>query len=65
MACKSGYGGGLTDTVRIADKGGKPEDHGLGFPDYACHGGGEYHPQTVQTVMYTHAAQRFLFGSTG
>jgi len=26
--------------IRIAEKGGKPEDQGLNFPEYACHGGG-------------------------
>lgn len=26
---------------RIAEKGGKPEDQGLNFPEYACHGGGK------------------------
>jgi len=26
--------------IRFADKGGKPEDQGLNFPEYACHGGG-------------------------
>jgi hypothetical protein len=26
---------------RIAEKGGKPEDQGLVFPEYACHGGGK------------------------
>ena len=27
--------------IRIAEKGGKPEDQGLNFPEYACHGGGK------------------------
>jgi uncharacterized protein (UPF0303 family) len=31
--------GGNAD-IRIAEKGGKPEDQGLNFPEYACHGGG-------------------------
>jgi len=28
--------------IRFAEKGGKPEDQGLNFPEYACHGGGKW-----------------------
>lgn len=47
MSAESEFGGRVRNREvpllmgRIADKGGKPEDQGLSFPDWACHGGGE------------------------
>lgn len=36
---------------RIAEKGGKPEDQGLNFPEYACHGGGTFNALSVFHYM--------------